>query len=338
MERCFAKFGRAQLYVLYVAMPGTVENPVGPRHLRTPECVTLELLDCASQGDLPGCLALLDAQGLLSAGSKYWKPRRSKHWEQLTQHWPFFSGAESGVAALHCAAAAGHIDVCHALLERGADPTQSTRYGLTPLHFAALNGHEEVLVALLGALREAGLLADANAPALNQFLNHGPTPLHLACCCADAERGARCVALMLDAGARPQYADDRGRTALHHAASCANARACALLVASGALVNCTDEAGSTPIQCAADAVHPPELKAEARAAVHRELFWLPGMRVLWLGHLQAGGEGGGEAAVAGAATESETPITPCSPALLLRRLTPELLRMIARDLVASSRP
>eukprot|EP00930_Biecheleria_cincta_P029855 TRINITY_DN20715_c0_g1_i1.p1 TRINITY_DN20715_c0_g1~~TRINITY_DN20715_c0_g1_i1.p1 ORF type:complete len:826 (-),score=136.92 TRINITY_DN20715_c0_g1_i1:57-2534(-) len=54
-----------------------------------------------------------------------------------------------GETDLHCAAAAGHIEVVQHLLAQGSNPDVQDREGETPLHYAAFCGHAEVAKLLV---------------------------------------------------------------------------------------------------------------------------------------------------------------------------------------------
>src|SRR6202034_4186259 len=51
---------------------------------------------------------------------------------------------QSGLTALHAAAAMGRTEVVRLLVESGADPQQLTASGLTPLRIAEAGGHAEI--------------------------------------------------------------------------------------------------------------------------------------------------------------------------------------------------
>ena len=70
---------------------------------------------------------------------------------------------------LHMASFNGHCEVVQLLLNKGADPNKTNRYGSTPLHRASSSGHKEVVLLLL----EGG----ADRDVTNNF---GSTPLDFA--------------------------------------------------------------------------------------------------------------------------------------------------------------
>ena len=77
------------------------------------------------------------------------------------------SGPPMNLQPLHSAAAAGNLDSCRLLLERGANPDATQQGGWTPLHSAAMHGN----LALASLLIEFGagrsLAADVGKTALD---------------------------------------------------------------------------------------------------------------------------------------------------------------------------
>ncbi len=61
------------------------------------------------------------------------------------------NGIATGDSPLHAAAQLGHIDVCRALIQAGADLNLQDDLGETPLHKASSGGYLEVITALLEA-------------------------------------------------------------------------------------------------------------------------------------------------------------------------------------------
>lgn len=115
----------------------------------------------------------------------------------------------TGHTALHVAAAAYDAPFARALIDAGADVRARNRRGAEPLHEAVSGGpgsrswdppRQAALVALL---IEAG--ADPDAVAAG-----GVTPLHRAV----RNRCAAAVRALLDGGADPRRANDRGSTAI----------------------------------------------------------------------------------------------------------------------------
>jgi hypothetical protein len=114
-----------------------------------------------------------------------------------------------GDTALHVAAAAHRLEVVRALIAAGADVRARNRRGAEPLHYAAdgVPGSEwwrpEEQAAVIACLLEAGAMVDAADPS-------GVTALHRAV----RARCAAAVQALLDGGADPFLANDRGSTPL----------------------------------------------------------------------------------------------------------------------------
>ena len=70
------------------------------------------------------------------------------------------SGNDSGLRALHSAAAGRHTEIVTLLLEAGADPGPRQQGGFTPLMAAALHGDEGIVAALLAAGADATARSD----------------------------------------------------------------------------------------------------------------------------------------------------------------------------------
>jgi ankyrin repeat protein len=113
-----------------------------------------------------------------------------------------------GIRPLHLAATISEYLVGE-LLTSGADPTSATFEGLKALHLAARARQCNIVGMLITAL------AEVDRPNLMSLINAkdkgGRTPLHYACRSGRPET----VALLLNAGADPSMADERGTTALH---------------------------------------------------------------------------------------------------------------------------
>lgn len=101
---------------------------------------------------------------------------------------------------LHRAARFGHSSVLTALLERGANPNLSNKFGMTPLHHGAVEGSADVLSVLI----KGG--GDPNTPDKS-----GRLPLHWAATKGHVE-GTRAL---LDGGAKATMPDMDGFTPLH---------------------------------------------------------------------------------------------------------------------------
>lgn len=176
----------------------------------------------ASRSGATDCLMALlraggDANGLSQAG-------QGTH--------PLLMAAESGVTASVLG-----------LLSHGADPLAKDPVdGRTALHHAATRHNVEMLEALIRA----------GCP-LEAVDSQGLTPLLAAAsssCQACSTNSARTLAALVEAGADARAKDVCGRTALHHCAGEAGALT-AILQASHAVINETDDIGDTPLFLAA---------------------------------------------------------------------------------------
>ena len=174
----------------------------------------------------------------------------------------------AGATALYSAAEAGHASVAQRLIERGADVKLTGRSGISPLAAAAYVGNDEIVEALLArgaderAPDETGkppivyaaagarldivkrLLArdiDVNARYPNDLTAlmwaSGPDEQ------APEAQAIKVVSFLLDAGARVDDRDARGRTALMIAAEGGHAEIANLLLARGADLSLKDKAG-----------------------------------------------------------------------------------------------
>ena len=126
-----------------------------------------------------------------------------------------------GWSALHWAAQRDHWPAAKTLICRGADPDIEDDTGDTPLHLAAHHPGCATLSRLLAAGAKHNVRNHTGTPLLlaaradpNATDNAGNTPLHL------AARGgppwypighAKCIALLLDAGADPARCNHRGQ-------------------------------------------------------------------------------------------------------------------------------
>ena len=187
------------------AVPDVASAAFERSHIKTRECAIEELLSAAEAGDLETIGNILDGKMFIDVNAGQWSPRRLALDAQ--EHWPRWS-AEAGYSALHCAAAAGHADVCARLIERGATPHSTSRRGATPLMLACYGGHLETAECLLAYLREdkvpggCGTALDAMMHSVIADGAPGPSALHLACACtSDPQRSAAVVAALLRAGA-----------------------------------------------------------------------------------------------------------------------------------------
>jgi ankyrin repeat protein len=71
------------------------------------------------------------------------------------------------VQPLHSAAAGDHLDICKALIARGADVNARQEGGFTPLMSAAQNGNAELVALLLAHGADARVISDQGKSALD---------------------------------------------------------------------------------------------------------------------------------------------------------------------------
>lgn len=190
-----------------------------------------------------------------------------------------------GRTALMVAAGRGDADAVQRLLRAGADVNARNPNGGTALMYAAVNGDPETLQRLLDHGAKVNLAgvngwtalmvaaAKGHAPAARLLLKAGAdpgaadifqwTPLMRAA----YEGRTGVVRVLLDyRGAAVNAVDDKGATALHHAAAQGEKAICRLLLAHGARVMLRDAAGRTPVDIARQAGYPELAKAIAAQA------------------------------------------------------------------------
>ncbi|KAM3957514.1 ankyrin repeat domain containing protein 6 diego [Aphomia sociella] len=144
---------------------------------------------------------------------------------------------ENGCSALQRAAADGHVEVVHLLLQHGADPNkQDHLHGNTAAHEAAWKGYSRC-AALLG--RGGAALHSRNAG--------GFTPLHLAC---QNGHNQSCREILL-AGASPDDQNNYGDTSLHTAARYGHAGVTRILISAQCRVSEQNKNGDTALHIAA---------------------------------------------------------------------------------------
>jgi ankyrin repeat protein len=133
--------------------------------------------------------------------------------------------SENGRTAIH-SGAYGHIslDLMNRFLELGADPAAVSDSGETALHCATYGDTTRDGPAL----EQIAEFLIAHGTPVNQADNRGLTALHWA-----AERSAKVVRLLIEAGADPHAVDNDGWSALHHAARYGSAESVRLLLDAG---------------------------------------------------------------------------------------------------------
>ena len=144
----------------------------------------------------------------------------------------------SGYTALHHAAKEGHLTVCSALIDKGADCSRVTKKGFTPLHLAVKYNRLAELEYLVTTAK-----CDVNAKALG-----GLTALHIAAHYSHID----VVSRLLECGADLTIAASRtGHTALHVATRQGNRQITQMLLKHGASTSATTKQGFTPLHLAA---------------------------------------------------------------------------------------
>jgi ankyrin repeat protein len=174
----------------------------------------------------------------------------------------------AGATALYFAAEGSHISIAQRLIERGADLKLTGRSGISPIAAAAYAGNDIIFDALLAHGADERAPDDTGKPpivyaaagarfeivkrllARNIDVNaHYRNDLTLLMWASGPDQGApeaqaiKVVTYLLDAGARIDDRDDRGRTALMIAAEGGHAEIANLLLARGADPSLRDKAG-----------------------------------------------------------------------------------------------
>ena len=170
---------------------------------------------------------------------------------------------ESGLAPLHCAAAAGQVDSIKALVEAGALQFLSAPdiEGITPLHYAANEGAAEAVDYLLELGADTNAVdADGWCPLhvaarsgdvmtlkslmrwykdKNIKTSDGSTALHVACRTRDDGKDVsiEAVQMLIDWGCDIQLHDDIGFTPLSEATHAGSVKVVKLLLSKGASID-----------------------------------------------------------------------------------------------------
>jgi len=145
-----------------------------------------------------------------------------------------------GGTPLYFAAVEGHSDTASLLLDHDADPLIGDEQGRTPLHMAAVHGNLDVAQLLRSQGADDGALTS---------LGFSPVDYELAYWCMqdDTEQ----VTALLDRGADPDVADERGAGILLNACMFRSTELVAILLERGADVDTIDANGETPLHLAA---------------------------------------------------------------------------------------
>lgn len=139
---------------------------------------------------------------------------------------------DSGRTALYRAVLGNHGETVAELLQAGADPNTTSKYGAPPVGVAAHWARRAILQALL----------DAGAD-INLRLEGGATPLMWSV----RRREALALGFLMEAGADVTARDDYGNTAIHYWAQAGDARTLGLLLENGADINARNAAEFTPL-------------------------------------------------------------------------------------------
>ena len=142
--------------------------------------------------------------------------------------------------ALHYAGS--NLEVARELLKAGADPNSLDIDGLTPIQYVASEGTEDQI--------EMIKLLHGNGASVNHQTPRGYTPLFQASDILAIE-GTEPLQALLDIGADPNIADERGTSPMHVCTLMAPVDAIELLLSAGADINQKDHCGGTPLMHAA---------------------------------------------------------------------------------------
>lgn len=188
-----------------------------------------------------------------------------------------------GATPLSVAIETNHNQVAIALIEAGADITLTGRSGITPLIAAAYNGNRPVVDILLQHKADVAVIDSTGKSAIVYAAARGFTPIvarlldagvdvnavyanrltALSWAAGHADdvpesEAATLVTRLLDRGAKPDIADDRGETTLMIAAEMGHDDVAGILLAHGADPSLRNKAGQT----ARDLTRSPALRAK----------------------------------------------------------------------------
>ncbi|KAM8946550.1 ankyrin repeat and SOCS box protein 16 [Pelodytes ibericus] len=150
---------------------------------------------------------------------------------------------EDGRAPLHLCTTLETLECAKLLLEYGARVSLPCHYTrANPLHIASAHGLEEHVALYLNL--------GADPCALNR---EGETPLNATCAASDSPKNFgryyRVAEMLLGAGGHPDTPGKKGHGPLHNASANCHFRLAKMLLEHGAMVNVTNSAGYTPLDC-----------------------------------------------------------------------------------------
>jgi ankyrin repeat protein len=143
----------------------------------------------------------------------------------------------NGISPLAAAAYTGNIEIIELLLEKGADAGAIDATGKSALAYAAGRGFTSIVRSLLQRKVDVNARLGNDLTALMWAAGHSEE--------AGSADVVETIAVLLDAGARVNDKDNRGRTALMIAAELGHTQAIEVLVRRGADRALTDKAGNT---------------------------------------------------------------------------------------------
>ena len=193
----------------------------------------------------------------------------------------------NGVTPLHYAAEAGHVYVSFRLLAAGADPLVEDDRGRSPLAAAVAAGHTDIVLAVVGALGDASLIAeilklavDSGQPEIIPALLEagdasamGDVTLRVLIAAAIGDTEALTTAL--DTGADPNWKSRGGYSALALAVRGRHSEVVAALLDRGSDLDSRSASGFTPLMWAAEARDSAMIERllDAGASVDRSTNW-----------------------------------------------------------------